>query len=124
MAGTDTTDKSSDSAFRRLVFQRCPRCGKGAMFREWFTMFGTCAECGLSFERERGFFLGAMYFNYMLGFPLLLLFTAIVKLIILPEWPWHLAMFPAVLGLLLCLPAIFRYSRVLWIHLDHWVNVP
>jgi hypothetical protein len=34
------------------------------MFRGWFAMNRRCDHCGLYFEREPGYFLGAIYFNY------------------------------------------------------------
>ena len=40
---------------------RCPRCGARTLFRTWFAMHERCAVCGLRFEREQGYFLGAMY---------------------------------------------------------------
>jgi uncharacterized protein (DUF983 family) len=43
---------------------RCPRCGVRSLFRTWFAMYERCAVCGLRFEREQGYFLGAMYINY------------------------------------------------------------
>src|SRR5437899_13078388 len=53
-------------AMRLLVWGlclRCPRCGARSLFRTWFTMYERCAVCGLRFEREQGYFLGAMYIN-------------------------------------------------------------
>jgi uncharacterized protein (DUF983 family) len=43
---------------------RCPNCGAGTLFRRPLAMHERCARCGLLFEREEGFFLGAMVFNY------------------------------------------------------------
>ena len=43
---------------------RCPRCGAHSLFRTWFAMYERCAVCQLRFEREQGYFLGAMYINY------------------------------------------------------------
>lgn len=47
--------------------------------RTWFTTYDRCPECGVRYEREPGFFLGSIYFNYGLttlivaiAFPLLL----------------------------------------------------
>src|SRR6266705_7122554 len=54
-------------AVRLLVWGlclRCPRCGARSLFRTWFAMHERCAVCGLRFEREQGYFLGAMYINY------------------------------------------------------------
>ena len=43
---------------------RCPRCGARSLFLTWFTMHECCFVCQLRFEREQGYFLGAMYINY------------------------------------------------------------
>jgi transposase-like protein len=40
---------------------RCPRCGARSLFRTWFAMHERCTVCGLRFEREQGYFLGAMH---------------------------------------------------------------
>jgi len=88
------------------------------MFRGWFTMNEVCPVCGHRFTRELGFFQGAMYLSYGLGIPtfaaLLLssyvLFGSRIGLLgsILLALPVHLAL----------VPALFRYSRVLWAHLN------
>src|SRR5215831_8819023 len=54
-------------AVRLLVWGlclRCSRCGVCSLFRIWFSMHERCAVCHLRFEREQGYFLGAMYINY------------------------------------------------------------
>lgn len=43
---------------------RCPNCGARSLFRRLLAMNDRCWRCGLLFEREEGFFLGAMVFNY------------------------------------------------------------
>jgi uncharacterized protein (DUF983 family) len=48
----------------RGLTRRCPRCGRGRLFRRWFTMVPRCPRCGLAFEREEGAFLGSMSLNY------------------------------------------------------------
>src|SRR5436190_12582264 len=49
---------------RAIIRQRCPVCLQGAMFRGRFEMNTTCPVCGHRFEREPGFFQGAMYVSY------------------------------------------------------------
>jgi len=48
----------------RGLTKRCPRCGSGRLFRRWFTMVRHCPGCGMRFERDSGFFLGAYVMNY------------------------------------------------------------
>src|SRR5437016_12494611 len=52
---------------RAIIRQRCPVCLQGAMFRGRFEMSATCPVCGHRFEREPGFFQGAMYVSYGIG---------------------------------------------------------
>ena len=44
--------------------QRCPRCLQGQVFATLFRMHEQCPVCGLRFEREPGYFTGAMYLSY------------------------------------------------------------
>ena len=57
---------------------KCPQCGEGALFQTFFTMFTRCRACNLKFERESGYFIGAMYLNYgatvLIAFPSYFLF--------------------------------------------------
>ena len=59
------------SAARGMVCQLCPRCREGKIFRRsGFLLPGMherCPACGLKFEREEGYFLGAMYIGYGLA---------------------------------------------------------
>jgi hypothetical protein len=59
------------SAMRGILQQLCPRCRAGKIFRKsvWLFpgMYERCPVCGLKFEREDGYFLGAMYISYALG---------------------------------------------------------
>lgn len=45
---------------------RCPNCGGKTLFRadKLFELNRQCPSCGLRFEKDEGFFLGAMALNY------------------------------------------------------------
>jgi uncharacterized protein (DUF983 family) len=64
-----------------IVTFSCPRCLQGKLFTGLVTMPDNCPVCGLRFEREPGYFSGAMYVSYTLAvlsivpFWLFLLFT-------------------------------------------------
>jgi uncharacterized protein (DUF983 family) len=45
------------------LVRRCPRCGHGGLFERWFRLKERCPACGLRFERESGFFVGALFVN-------------------------------------------------------------
>ncbi|HXG67355.1 MAG TPA: DUF983 domain-containing protein, partial [Blastocatellia bacterium] len=42
---------------------RCPDCGQGALYRSLLQMEHHCRYCGLVYEREQGYFIGAVYLN-------------------------------------------------------------
>ena len=43
--------------------KRCARCGSRHLFTRWFTMVDDCPRCGLHFEREAGYWAGALAIN-------------------------------------------------------------
>jgi Protein of unknown function (DUF983) len=80
----------------------------------------TCARCGLRFEREPGYFVGAIYINYAAT-----AVSSIVALLLADEY-LHLSLVTElVLGasLALVFPLWFyRYSKSLWLALDYLFN--
>lgn len=52
--------------FARGLTVRCPNCGARTLFKGILKVNERCPVCGLLFEREPGFFLGAMVINYTL----------------------------------------------------------
>src|SRR5262245_39327461 len=53
-------------ALWRGMTRRCARCGSGKLFKGWFHMVETCPRCGLKFEREAGYWAGALAINLIL----------------------------------------------------------
>jgi uncharacterized protein (DUF983 family) len=105
---------------RRALALRCPRCGDGALFSGWFAMHESCARCGLRFEREQGYFVGAIYVNYAVTAVVCL--GGVVALDVafgLPLW----AQLVIACSLAALVPVIFfRYSRSFWLGIDHFVT--
>jgi hypothetical protein len=79
-----------------------------------------CAVCDLKFEREPGYFLGAMYISYGLG---VLIMAPIAALLwALTGWRLTKVILWAVLLFLPLAPTITLFARVLWIYLDQSVD--
>ncbi len=75
-----------------------------------------CPVCGLRFEVEPGFFIGAMYISYAMSLGLFVLVGASVYwLFNNPEFYYYMIAIP--LMVLILLPLMYRYSRVLFLHL-------
>ena len=104
-----------------LVAGRCPRCRSGAIFRGRLTMNPTCPACDLRFERESGYFTGAMYVSYVLAVPVMAVCVAAV-LLLAPQLSFWATVAAATVLFLPFVPALFRYSRIIWIHLDQTVD--
>jgi uncharacterized protein (DUF983 family) len=104
-----------------VITLRCPRCLKGRVWRRFVSMNPTCPECGVVFERESGYFAGAMVVSYGLAVPILA--AMVVALIIIGGLDPVVALIIGNTGYLVLVPFIFRYSRVVWLHLD-WLIDP
>jgi uncharacterized protein (DUF983 family) len=105
---------------RRAIALRCPRCGGTDLFTGWFRMRPECALCGLRFEREQGYFVGAIYVNYAVtsliaigGFFLLWTTTRLSMRVQLTLWSVFVVVFPL---------WFFRYSRSVWLAIAYLVN--
>lgn len=98
---------------------RCPRCCTGGVYRAPLRMRELCPVCGLKFEREPGYFTGAMYASYFLG----IFSTAPVWLGMLMAEASYTAILIVGIGLVVVLmPLYFHYSRVLWMQIDAYFN--
>jgi uncharacterized protein (DUF983 family) len=99
--------------------QRCPRCRLAPLFHGMFAMHETCPVCGLRYQRDQGYFLGAMYVSYPISAGLICLLLWLAHLIwpdVHLNWLLFLVVIPLFLPLV---PLVFRYSRTLWIYFDH-----
>jgi hypothetical protein len=102
----------------RGLVRRCPRCGGGKLFTGWLKMRPRCPRCGMCFEREEGFFLGAYVVNFGVMILALALFIAIGVAVTLPDPPpGKLALGGMAVGVFV---PIFFYpmSRTVWSAID------
>jgi hypothetical protein len=79
-----------------------------------------CPTCGLHFNREPGYFLGAMYISYALA--LGLFFACGLILWVLTRWRLSKVAIGALLFVLPFAPMLTFLSRVLWIYLDQKID--
>lgn len=115
------TAEPARSRLGAILACRCPRCRAGRVFASTWRTNERCPRCGLLFQRDTGYFTGAMYFSYGMGIPLIALFTLAVYLV-RPGWRLWQDVLAAWVLFLPLVPLVFRYSRVLWIHLDQFFD--
>lgn len=101
---------------------KCPRCHKGKVFvnnnpyslKKPFDMKDSCSECNLKYEREPGFFYGALYVSYAL-------MAGIFIIWFLTDLLWiHMDAVPlailVVSTMLVMFPLVFRSARIIWLN--------
>ncbi len=111
------------SRLKSILFNKCPRCHQGQFFvsnnpyqlKVFDKMNARCSHCGESFEREVGFYYGAMYVSYGLavaiGVGLFLLMVVLLSMDVLA----YLIVYT--ISIILLSPLLFRKARLVWINL-------
>jgi uncharacterized protein (DUF983 family) len=108
-------------ALSGIWHQVCPRCRSGPIYRTslwrgFLNMYERCPNCGLKFEREQGYFVGAMYISYLLSIPPGLVIVLLLWRI--TGWAFNTVMLGAFFVYLPFVPLVTRYARVLWMYVD------
>lgn len=111
-----------DTKLYSIFFNKCPKCHEGEFFinknfyaKGFMKMHNNCKNCNESFNKEVGFYYGAMYVSYALnvtlGVGLFLLLVLLLKLSLIT----YLISFAVII--LLLFPWIIRISRLLYINM-------
>ena len=102
----------------RGIRRQCPRCGAGGLFEGLFDMRDPCPRCGLLFEREEGYWLGAMIVAFALIEGAFGLSFVATMLLTWPDVPWTALL---IVGLVVTavLPFLLSsWTRTIWMALD------
>ena len=105
-----------------VLHLKCPRCHEGDIFKGGFSysfkkiteMHEHCPKCNLKYEREPGFFYGAMYVSYALTVALWVSVAVASFVLFQSINPW-IFMATGIVILLLLLQGIYRLSRAVWL---------
>ena len=106
-----------------LLKGKCPKCEKGDVFKTNGNLFlfrmpvmnETCPHCGHKFEREPGYFFGAMYVSYALTVAEAIAVFVVWELFMPGQYDYRVIA-------LIVLPQIllwfenFRFSRIIWMY--------
>ncbi|TMC97080.1 MAG: DUF983 domain-containing protein [Chloroflexi bacterium] len=107
----------------RALFLHCPNCGKGKLFRRGYTMYERCSVCGWRFEREPGYWTGAIALN-------LVVTELLIAIVIVPLAIWlALTQQPITLLIVIGLPLpfilpflFFRHAKSFWMSIDFRIH--
>lgn len=102
----------------RALARRCPVCGHRPIFDGWFALKNRCPDCRYVFEREEGYWVGALIANIAaaeLLFAVVFLGSVFATT---PDVPWTALMIVGA-GLMVGLPIVFYpLSKTLWMWAD------
>ncbi|VAX39338.1 hypothetical protein MNBD_PLANCTO02-1693 [hydrothermal vent metagenome] len=116
----DHPSASIGTLFKRGLFLRCPVCGKGKLFRKWFSMYTHCSNCRLKYERDPGYFLGSTYINYAVTAVSVTVFYFVFHFgleVSNKQLSWWLGGYCVLFPLL-----FFRLARSLWLAMDSFFD--
>ena len=114
---------SSPKLLESILRLRCPVCLEGKVFRSLFETHPRCPQCGYYFARESGYFLGSVYFGY--GATLFVVLAAWLIAAYVARLESDLTVLAILLVTAIAFPIwFFRYSRMLWMVLDLYLNPP
>lgn len=114
--------KLGNSIISRILKEKCPNCGDGevyvkkAHFFQLPVMNEKCSSCSYRFEREPGYFLGAMYLSYGLAI-LQGMITFIILKLVSPDISlfWLISVIISVIVVFSM--KNFKLSRILYIYI-------
>lgn len=103
----------------RCLRLRCPVCGDSLIIRSPFKIRHHCPKCGALYQREDGFFVGALTIN-VITTELIILVLYFASMLLVSDFQLMLAILFAV-GLLFPL-LFYHHSWSIWLSLDHLVE--
>ncbi len=106
----------------RGLLKRCPLCGHKKVFRSWSQMVDNCPSCGFRFNREPGYWVGAIIVNTAVVEAIFGIWFVAALISMWPDIDWR---WPALAGVVTngILPWLFYpRSKTLWLGFDLYFN--
>jgi uncharacterized protein (DUF983 family) len=104
----------------RALRLRCPPCGRGRLFRGWFTVLPRCPVCGFGFERDEreDYWLGAFLLNFLVTETLFAVLGAVVLVATWDDPAWTLLIWLGVSQMIVTPIVFYPFSKALWLAAD------
>ncbi len=118
-------NKTNPSLILNIIQEKCPNCGQSHVFQKSTRMFEMpvmkekCDHCNYKFDREPGYFLGAMYISYGIA-----VFICVLTFLLFhfgfPFLPIVYTPIAIGMSILLIAKKNYKISRIIYIHLFPW----
>lgn len=110
----------------RALRLRCPLCGRGRLFRSWFTLAPRCPVCDFAFERDEreDYWLGAFLLNFLVTE---VLFAVLGAAVLIATWDhpaWTLLIWLGVIQMIVTPIFFYPFSKALWLATDLMFRPP
>jgi uncharacterized protein (DUF983 family) len=107
-----------------LIKGKCPNCEQGDVFQDKGNIFllrfpvmrKKCEVCGDTFEKEPGYYWGAMYFSYGLALAEGIMVYLLSQIFLQDPFDYRGLLLALVVIVLLSL-VNFRYARLMWMYI-------
>ncbi len=113
------------TVIKYILAEKCPNCQQTKVFEKATSIFALpvmkdkCANCNYHFDRESGYFIGAMYISYGLSVAQGIL-TFLFCYLFMPNLT-PLTIIGCVLGVLvLCSKKNYTLSRIIYMYIFPW----
>ena len=98
--------------------KRCARCGAGHLFHRWFDIVDNCPRCGLHFEREPGYWAGALAINIGIVAAVFGVALVVALAFTVPDVP-VVEILAVLVPLVIILPIVgYPFSKTIWVAVD------
>jgi uncharacterized protein (DUF983 family) len=121
----ETIYKKKPNLMLSIIQEKCPHCGQSHVFKkgtklfEIPVMYEKCTNCNYKFDREPGYFFGAMYVSYGIAVFFGIL-TFLIFNVIFPSFPVEFSLVAIATVILLIAKKNYKLSRIIFIHLFPW----
>ena len=113
-------ERNVKAALLRALGLRCPVCGLSSVFRRPFKVRHHCPACAALFQREEGFFVGALMINVVTTEAAVL---AAYGLFLLALGGRDSLVLPLLFAVALLFPfAFYHHAWSLWLAADHLIE--
>ena len=120
LSSTNTMGKGTK--LYSIFFNACPRCQQGRFFavnnpynlKRFDQMNAQCACCGERFEREPGYYTGALYVSYAYYTALIVSCFVVMQVLLAMDLSYFLGILITLIIVLT--PIVFRLARLTWIN--------
>ena len=107
--------------FARGFTRRCPRCGSGHLFHHYFTMVPDCPRCRLYFEREPGYWTGALAINIAVIFAIFVVAFVVILAFTVPDVPVGPTLAILVPVMVIGPILFYPFSKTVWMAVDYGI---